>query len=166
MLPQPKFRIACCLCGSLIGASADHHGLDREWKRRFPALPGSLAHEKCAVFKDEWRCHGSDNEYVPGHLLAERQPTDPCMDSRDHHNGEGTQKAMVGLMAWSGLLQGAEEYLRYIADWRARRHPAAANGLQAILARWDAPGGREFAIANSHVWTLTSNGADAPTRNP
>lgn len=130
---QPEFRIACCLCGRPIGKSATHHGLDQEWKRRFPDLPGSLAHERCAVYKHQWKCQDTPGHYPAGHEVPDRRPDSACLDSWDHLNGEGTQKAMITLMPWSGLLQGAEEYLRYVASWHG------TNAVTRNLSRWLRP---------------------------
>lgn len=148
---QPEFRIACCLCGRPIVKSATHHGLDQEWKRRFPGLPGSLAHERCAVYKFQWNCQDA-GRYPVGHQAPDRRPDRICYDAWDHLNGEGTQKAMTTLMPWSGLLQGAEQYLRHVAGWHVT-NSATRQELQGVLERWDAPGGREYALANSHSWS-------------
>ncbi|MEU0532326.1 hypothetical protein [Amycolatopsis tolypomycina] len=111
-MARPDFRITCCLCGKPIPRASDVYALDEEWQRRYPTMVGTLACKKCALSPQHfWKCQVALDEYVPGHHPA----ADPkeCYDSWDHIVGFGTHAAMVMVHPYSGVLQGAEEYLRW-----------------------------------------------------
>jgi hypothetical protein len=118
-MPPPKFRIACCLCGKPIPQAQDIYALDAEWRRRFPKMVGNLSCSRCAVSKNVWTCRTSAGVHVAGHQLSERDG-DRCHDSWDHITSWGTHVALVMSNPWSGLLQGAEEYLH---RWPPRPRP-------------------------------------------
>jgi hypothetical protein len=141
-MPRPKFRIACCLCGKPIPAASDVYALDREWRRRYPNMTGTLACAKCALRNYSWQCRERHGSYVAGHIAAldetgTPQPPDRDFDSWSHVGPAGTHVAMVVANPWSGMLQGAQEYLRY-----SLRRPGIdldlARRLQAVLEEWDA----------------------------
>ncbi|MGW3473444.1 hypothetical protein ACWDKQ_34460 [Saccharopolyspora sp. NPDC000995] len=133
-MPRPKFRIACCLCRKPIPQAQNVYALDEEWQRRFPKMVGTLSCSTCAVSNNVWSCRTSRGTHVAGHRPATRK--DSCHDSWDHIDGWGTHVAMVLSRPWSGLQQGAEEYLRHTV-----RRPGVdrdvAQELQDVLGRWD-----------------------------
>ncbi|GAA2798889.1 hypothetical protein GCM10010470_37580 [Saccharopolyspora taberi] len=135
-MPRPRFRIACCLCGKPIPQASDVYALDEEWKRRFPEMTGVLACDKCAVSGNQWRCRTADGSFVAGHRRAAGRPETRDHDSWDHIEAIGTQIAMVCTYPWSGLRQGAEEYLRYTAR-RPGLDQEVAQRIEDALHRWD-----------------------------
>lgn len=134
-MPRPKFRIACCLCGKPIPQTQDIYALDSEWQRRFPKMVGTLSCGRCAVSDNVWSCRTPRGTHVAGHQPSERDG-DHCDDSWDHITSWGTHVAMVLSNPWSGLLQGAQEYLRYTAGRRGTATDVARE-LRDVLARWD-----------------------------
>lgn len=95
----------------------------------------------CAL-KISWQCHSPGGGYVEGHIPAvdrtgEPKPSNRDFDAWSHIGPPGTQVARVLINPWSGLLQGAEEYLRYTAQRRGV-DPAVAQTLRTVLAEWDA----------------------------
>lgn len=139
-MSRPKFRITCCLCGRSIPLASDAYDLDKEWQRRFPQMTGTLA---CGCALDcSWQCHRPGGGYVEGHIRAVDsagvvQPSARDFDSWCHIGRRGTHIAVVLNNPWSGLLQGAEEYLRYTAH-RPNVLPDVAHRLRAVLGTWDA----------------------------
>lgn len=134
-MARPRFRLTCCLCTKLIPAAGDAFDLDAEWRRRFPRLRGTLACEKCAT-GTTWSCERPGGGYVDGHIPSVSQPLKRDFDSWSHIGNPGTQLFRVVHNPWSGLLQGAEDYLR----WRAQSpltKPAVARRLRAVLDEWD-----------------------------
>ncbi|MFF7249942.1 hypothetical protein ACFZBU_39335 [Embleya sp. NPDC008237] len=131
----PRFRLACCLCRKPIPLSTDVYALDAEWQRRYPAMLGILACQRCALSTGWSSCKGSDGVYADGHIPAARARCD--VDAWSHVLGMGTHIGMVQNHPRSALLQGAEPYLRHLAQ-RPRVAPAVALRLRAILDEWDA----------------------------
>ncbi|MFC5828083.1 hypothetical protein [Nonomuraea insulae] len=120
--------------------AADAYDLDQEWQRRFPAMNGTIACP-CAL-KVSWQCHEPGGGYVEGHLPAVNSTGEPKPSRRDfdawcHIGAPGTHVARVLMNPRSGLIQGAEEYLRYTAQRRGV-DPVVAERLQAVLKEWDA----------------------------
>ena len=136
-MPRPSFRIACCLCGNAISSASDVYALDEEWQRRFPRMVGTLACQRCAVSDNYWECRTRSGQLVEGHRPAAALLSDAeCFDSWHHIAAHGTHVAMVWFRPWSGLLQGAEEYMRYTA----RRPGVEARKLQDVFDQWDVRG--------------------------
>ncbi|WP_327359618.1 hypothetical protein [Streptomyces sp. NBC_01304] len=131
----PKFRITCALCRKPIPLSQDVHALDREWKRRFPALPGVLACERCAT-RTHWRCELPTGGFVDGHIPAS-VPDGADFDAWSHLLTPGTHKALVIKYPRSGLLQGAESYLRHV-EARPYASPQFVARFRAVLTEWEA----------------------------
>jgi hypothetical protein len=136
---NPAFRLACCMCRKPVPLRSDVYALDAEWQRRFPDMVGTLACPRCAL-ETSWSCYQRDSHaYVDGHIPAIRvgRTVRNC-DAWSHiEPGYGTQRAMVWTHPWSGLLQGAEGYLRRLM---ARHSGGDAEGMPAIveaLSRWD-----------------------------
>lgn len=151
-MPRPRFRIACCLCGKPIPLASDVYDLDKEWERRFPQMNGTLACG-CAL-NYSWQCHGRGGGYVEGHVSAvdsagAPKPSRRDFDSWSHIGPPATHVAGVLHNPWSGLLQGAEEYLRYTAR-RPGVHPDVAQQLQAVLDAWDRDAQRSRTPSRSH----------------
>ncbi|MEV6927438.1 hypothetical protein AB0M46_23435 [Dactylosporangium sp. NPDC051485] len=135
---SPQFRIACCLCGKPIPLASDVYALDQEWRRRFPQMVGTLACRRCALDRNQWKCQNADGTYVAGHHQpAARGDEDRDFDSWSHIAAEETHRAMVTTHPWSGLVQGAEEYLRHLAS-RPGVDLAVAARLRHALDEWDA----------------------------
>jgi hypothetical protein len=142
-MARPKFRITCCLCGKLIPLASDAYDLDKEWQRRFPQMNGTIA---CSCALDiSWQCRQPGGGYVEGHIPAVDSTGAPKSSGRDfdswsHIGSPGTHVYRVTANPWSGLLQGAEEYLRYTAQ-RGVACPGldsdAAQHLQSVLQEWD-----------------------------
>ncbi len=135
---RPDFRIICCLCRKPIPRRSDAYALDAEWKRRHPEMVGNLACHDCALGpRFEWVCYarGTDEKYVRGHIRRPEPEND--MDHWSHVGRNGTHVAMVMQELESGMVQGAEQYIRYTAT-RKGVHPDMARKLQDFLARWDA----------------------------
>jgi hypothetical protein len=135
-MSSPKFRIACCLCRKPIPLAEDVYALDAEWQRRFPQMVGALACQKCAL-STSWQCHAVGGGYVEGHIRVPDQPESSDYDSWSHLREHGTHIGMVMHDPQSGLLQGAEEYIRYTAGRRGA-DPEVAGRLRAVLQTWDA----------------------------
>ena len=141
-----KFRIACCRCRKPIPLSQDIYHLDAEWQRRYPAMHGTLACHKCSV-GTEWRCtvRGS---FVDGHIPAVQSPGVPDFDSWSHISAEGTHAAMVVGFPHSGLLQGAEDYLRSLVQ-RKGVNPEVAESMRSALRDWDGSPARRHAAVHA-----------------
>jgi len=140
-VPNPKFRLSCCLCGKLIPLSKDVWPLDAEWKRRFPHARGTLSCFTC-VSRNSWRCDKPGGGYVDGHIPAVDEVTGkpkPDGTSINHLLTRSTHRGAVQANPWSGLLQGAEEYLRHRAESLSPSSPGGQR-LHALLAEWDAQG--------------------------
>ncbi|MGQ4465243.1 hypothetical protein ACN6LC_004643 [Streptomyces violaceoruber] len=125
------------MCGKNIPLARDVYALDPEWERRYPAMRGTLACSKCAL-STSWSCTTRDGQFVDGHIPA-TQGSD--FDAWSHILGHGTHRAMVLSYPHSGLLQGAEGYLRTFAErWNSRlaaRVLAALGTPVSSLARSD-----------------------------
>jgi hypothetical protein len=133
---RPSFRIVCCLCAKPIPKFQDVFALDAEWQRRFPKMNGTLACARCALHEHYWDCEKRGGGYVAGHIRAVDAEGAPKPPDRDHdswcHVGpSGTHMGMVLARPESGLIQGAEECLRYVAQ------RPGADRLRALLAEWD-----------------------------
>lgn len=113
------------------------YALDAEWQRRFPKMVGALACQRCAVNTNQWKCENPDGTHVPGHIPAEHGEPQRDFDSWCHIPAEGTHRAMVVRFPWSGLRQGAEQYLRRLAH-RPGVDAEVAQRLQQVLAEWAA----------------------------
>ncbi|MFB8016840.1 hypothetical protein ACFC5E_35970 [Streptomyces rochei] len=134
-MPVP-FRIRCCRCGKNIPLAQDIYELDAEWQRRFPDMVGTLACHDCAL-RTYWICTGHDGAYVDGHIPAPRHYSNPdCTDAWNHVSAPGTHRARVVMSPRSGLLQGAEAYLRSLAT-RKGVAPETAAEVRAALQEWD-----------------------------
>jgi hypothetical protein len=139
-MARPTFRLTCCLCRKPIAKAKNVWALDREWQRRFPTMVGTLACQACAL-RHEWRCEWQDGQPPAGHVAVAGQEGRPYCDSWDHVLSGGTQTAEVLVNVRSGLLQGAEEYLRWSAQYRGADASRAAE-LKLILAEWESAGTR------------------------
>ncbi|MFI1576317.1 hypothetical protein ACH4VQ_36635 [Streptomyces anulatus] len=134
-MPAP-FRLTCCLCRRLIPLAQDIYELDAEWQRRFPDMVGTLACHDCAL-RTYWICTGHDGVYVDGHIPPPRHYSNPdCTDAWNHVSAPGTHRARVVMSPRSGLLQGAEAYLRSFATRRSVA-PEAATEVRAAIQEWD-----------------------------
>ncbi|WP_411152622.1 hypothetical protein [Streptomyces sp. A30] len=122
------FRIRCCKCGKNIPLAQDIYELDQEWQRRFPSMTGTLACPRCALHT-HWLCTNRDGSYVDGHIAA----APDCFDAWSHVSPPGTHRARVLSSPRSGLLQGAEAYLRSAAT-RKGTHAAM---LRTVIQEWD-----------------------------
>ncbi|WP_424862805.1 hypothetical protein [Streptomyces sp. MMS24-I29] len=132
-----KFRIACCLCRKPIPLSQDIYALDQEWQRRFPAMRGVLACPACALHTP-WKCEKpGSREYVDGHIAVPGADRTTDFDAWSHVRANGTHEAMVLAYPEAGLLQGAEAYLRDVAQHR-RVSPDITRELRSALGKWDA----------------------------
>ncbi|MGW6360316.1 hypothetical protein ACWFR5_35415 [Streptomyces sp. NPDC055092] len=113
-----KFRVACCLCRKAIPLSQDIYALDQERQRRFPGMRGVLARQKCAL-RTPWKCtKPGSQEYVNGHIALRGSDRSTDFDAWSHVRANGTHKAMVMTYPEAALLQGAEPYLRDVAQRR------------------------------------------------
>jgi len=126
---RPDFRITCALCRKPIPRNSDILALDAEWRRRYPDLIGNLACECAYENRWYWSCELDGGKYEPHHIPAKNGP---CIDAISHIEARGTHKGMVQGYPASGMLQGAQAYLRAVAT-----HPKAQQ-LRAFLAQWDA----------------------------
>lgn len=128
------FRIRCCLCGKNVPLAQDIYELDAEWRRRFPAMTGTLACHPCALHT-YWSCTDRDGSYVDGHLPAGIPVR--CFDAWSHVSPPGTHRYWVVESPRSGLLQGAETYVRDAATRKGTR-PELAAMLRAVIQERDA----------------------------
>ncbi|MFI5823733.1 hypothetical protein ACIA8I_32295 [Streptomyces rishiriensis] len=119
------FRFTCCLCRKNIPLARDVIALDDERQRRYPNMRGTLACERC-VIDYGWNCG-----FVDGHVAA---PEDE-VDSWSHHLERGTHRAPMQCHPRSGLLQGAEAYLRSVAT-RKGADPEFAAMLRTVTQEW------------------------------
>lgn len=145
-MARPRFRITCCLCEKAIPQSSDVNALDEEWQRRFPKMVGILACNKCVLRSKQWdwSCQGRNGTCVDGHRPAAntRPNSAGFCDSWRHVEYFGTHVALVWLYPWSGLLQGAEQYLRHTVQ-HARVRSEPVQHIQDALTRWDAVTGMQ-----------------------
>lgn len=133
-----SFRLTCCLCRRDIPLAQDVRELDAEWQRRFPDMLGTLACERCAEHT-YWSCEKTGlREYVEGHI-----PTSDgnCFDAWSHVGRSGTHRAMVLSCPQPALLQGAEPYLRSVAN-HGRVSSEIVTAVRAALREWEAQHGR------------------------
>lgn len=136
-MPRPKIALTCCLCGRRFAQRASVYPLDAEWLRRHPDTVGTLACQCATGNAWYWRCEGSGGRYVDGHIPVSNPEAPSCMDSWSHLGIAHTLVAAVTSYPHSALLQGAEEYLRYMARARGVSRETAHH-LQAALEEWDA----------------------------
>ncbi|MFD9813299.1 hypothetical protein [Streptomyces sp. NPDC059080] len=129
------FRIRCCLCRKNIPLAGDAIALDGEWQRRYPDMLGTLACERCVIDRGWNCCTTTQGGFVDGHVAAPEDQVD--VDSWSHHLERGIHRAMVVAYPHSGLLQGAEPYLRWLAGDRYTL-PEVAARLGAALGEFDA----------------------------
>ncbi|MFD9114644.1 hypothetical protein [Streptomyces bottropensis] len=128
------FRISCCLCRKNIPLAGDVIALDAEWQRRYPDMHGTLACERC-VIEYGWNCcTTTKGAFVDGHIAAPEDQVD--VDSWSHHLERGTHRALVLAYPRSGLLQGAEPYLRWRAGHKGTA-PEIAAMLRTVIQEWD-----------------------------
>ncbi|QCB26666.1 hypothetical protein [Streptomyces sp. SS52] len=129
------FRLRCCLCRKNIPLAGDVIALDGEWQRRYPDMRGTLACERCVIDYGWNRCTTTKGSFIDGHVAAPEGEVD--VDSWSHHLERGTHRALVTLYPHSGLLQGAEPYLRSLAS-RKGTLPDVVTRLLTALDEWDA----------------------------
>ncbi|MGQ4732665.1 hypothetical protein ACUN3E_34040 [Streptomyces sp. Ju416(a)] len=99
-------------------------------------MVGTLACHDCAL-RTYWSCTGHDGAYADGHIPAPRHYSNPdCIDAWSHVSAPGTHRAMVVMSPCSGLLQGAEAYLRSVATRRGV-DPETAAGVREAIQEWD-----------------------------
>ncbi|MGW4234946.1 hypothetical protein ACWEF9_37730 [Streptomyces sp. NPDC004980] len=132
------FRLTCCLCRSPLTQGI--YELDAEWQRRFPDIVGTLACHDCAL-RTDWTCT-RNGLYVEGHIPA-GIPV-PCIDA----SSPCTHRSRVLASPHSGLLQGAEPYLRSVAARRGTS-PVLAYRLRTVLQEWE----EEHGIAGARQTT-------------
>ncbi|MFE2320463.1 hypothetical protein ACFXC8_46865, partial [Streptomyces sp. NPDC059441] len=108
--------------------------LDGEWQRRYPNMRGTLACERCVIDYGWNCCTTTEGGYVNGHVAAPDGEVD--VDSWSHHLERGTHRALVQCHPRSGLLQGAEAYLRSVAT-RKGTDPEFAAMLRTVIQEWD-----------------------------
>lgn len=109
-------------------------------RRMATPVPGHDRHSrlrKCAVHTRLWSCRKPDEAFVNGHRRSASQTGNHDFDSWSHFQGHGTHAAMVISHPWSGLQQGAEDYLRSTAR-RPGVSPRVVQRIQDALDRWDA----------------------------
>lgn len=128
------FRIRCCLCRKNIPLAGDVIALDGEWQRRYPDMHGTLACERCPIVHGWNCCTTTQGAFVDGHVAAPEGEVDA--DFISHLLERGTHRALVVAYPRSGLLQGAEPYLRWLAGVK-HTLPEVAARLDAALAEWD-----------------------------
>ena len=133
---RPPLRITCCLCLKRVPARQDVYPLDDEWARRYPGMRGRLACPGCALRDNYWDCQTTRDNYVPGHILAAIGGRD--IDSWSHVGPPHTQVAAVLAHPASAMLQGGEDYLRWVAAARPGTAPEVRARLGAFLAEWPA----------------------------
>lgn len=83
-----------------------------------------------------WSCRAPNGCFVDGHRSSSGEADDRCYDSWDHVQGFGAHVAMVCEHPWSGLLQGAEGYLRHLVR-RPGVDSEVAQRVQDALDLWD-----------------------------
>jgi len=83
--------------------------------------------------------HHRPRSLVDGHIAAPEDNVD--VDSWSHHLERGTHRALAVAYPRSGLLQGAEPYLRWLAHHKHTRSDVAAT-LREALTEWEAQPGR------------------------
>lgn len=132
------FRIRCCLCRKNIPLRGDVVALDGEWQRRYPDILGTLACERCVIDRGWNCCTTVRGAFVDGHVAAPEGEVD--VDSWSHQLERGTHRAMVVTYPRSGLLQGAESYVRWLAGDRYTL-PEVAARLGKALKEFDAQHG-------------------------
>jgi hypothetical protein len=108
---RPTFRLTCCLCERLIPVSSDACALDEEWQRRHPGMAGILACKRCAM-SNYFSCRDARGQMPAGHRPSAKPWAQDNCDSWDHIAAHGTQIGLVQRYRWSGMQQGAEQYLR------------------------------------------------------
>lgn len=128
------FRIRCCLCAKNIPLATDVIALDGEWQRRYPDMHGTLACERCIGAYGWNSCTQPAGGFVDGHIAAPEGRID--IDAWCHHLNRGTHRALVTLHPLSGLLQGAEPYLRSLAA-RSGTNPEIAAMLRTVIQEWE-----------------------------
>ncbi|MFD4528383.1 hypothetical protein ACFWP7_31595 [Streptomyces sp. NPDC058470] len=128
------FRISCCLCRKNIPLAGDVIALDGEWQRRYPNMRGTLACERCVIDYGWNCCTTTEGGFVDGHVAAPDGEVD--VDSWSHHLNRGTHRALVQCHPRSGLLQGAEPYLRSVAT-RKGTDPEFAAMLRTVIQERD-----------------------------
>ena len=140
-VPKPKLRITCCLCAKPIPARADVYLLDDEWARRYPRMRGRIACSHCSLGGPFWDCEDARGNYARGHVpIPDRRADKPC-DAWDHIAGHGTQAWAVRAAPESGVIQGAENHLRWIVwRWGKADPEAAERVVRAFMGERSTPG--------------------------
>ncbi|MDN3251018.1 MULTISPECIES: hypothetical protein [unclassified Streptomyces] len=98
-------------------------------------MRGTLACERCVIDYGWDCCTTTKGSFIDGHVAAPEGEVD--VDSWSHHLERGTHRALVTLYPHSGLLQGAEPYLRSLAS-RKGTLPDVVTRLLTALDEWDA----------------------------
>ena len=132
-VPSPQLRILCCRCGDPIRRTDAVYALDGEWQRRHPHMRGVLSCQDCALRNGWGFCEPRRGALPDGHV-----PVGPGVSGCDfwsHILDCGPHKRMVLQFPWSGLLQGAEAYLRFKAAERDGATMRAAE-LALMLRTW------------------------------
>jgi hypothetical protein len=117
MTKRPAFRLICCLCQKPIPRRQDVYPLDAEWKRRFPAMNGQLACDKCALRANLWICNWGDPNHIPQTKFSNRPVK--CIDSWSHVEPQCTHIAAMLRYPESARIQGGSEYIK----WAIERRP-------------------------------------------
>jgi hypothetical protein len=128
---RPPLRLTCCLCSKLIAQRADTYPLDDEWVRRYPAMRGRIACNRCALGNHYWECELPGGGFAPGHIPVRGYRTD--IDSWSHVGPPCTHVVAVLLDLDSAMIQGGAEYVRWAAQARTTRSSVRAR-LAAFLA--------------------------------
>jgi hypothetical protein len=129
---RPAIGLTCCLCRRPAGQAGEIYAVDAEWQRRFPEMTGMLACRRCV--KRRWCCRPRAGVPFPaGHILSVKYPG-MDFDSWDHILRYGTPAAMVTQFPEAGIVQGAGEYLRYMAG-RDRGNPVLKQGIREAVGR-------------------------------
>lgn len=98
-------------------------------------MRGTLACAKCAT-ETYWSCETAGGQFVADHIPSATQPPNRDFDAWSHIGHASTHVASVLLNPWSGMLQGAADYLRSRA--RAKyTHPDLARRLIMVIDEWD-----------------------------
>jgi hypothetical protein len=79
-----------------------------------------------------------ERSYVNGHIAARGSDRSTDFDAWSHVRAEGTHKAMVLTYPEAGLLQGAEPYLRAVAQ-RSAVNRELTRKRRAVLSEWAPP---------------------------